>query len=47
MNADSGSCSTGVRSSLWAFQCSAACVVSSAPTWPTASLTVRKPNCAM
>ena len=47
MNADSGSCSTGDRSSLWAFQCSAACVVSSAPTWPTISLTVRKPNCAI
>ena len=47
MNADSGSCSTGVRSSLCAFQCSAASVVSSAPTWPTVSLTVRKPNCAM
>ena len=47
MNADSGSCSTGDRSSLWAFQCSAACVVSSAPTWPTISLTVRKPNWAI
>ena len=47
MNADSGSCSTGDRSSLCAFQCSAACVVSSAPTWPTISLTVRKPNCAI
>ncbi len=47
MNADSGSYSTGDRSSLCAFQCSAAWVVSSAPTCPTISLTVRKPNCAI
>ena len=47
MNADSGSCSTGDRSSLRAFQCSAARWVSNAPTWPTISLTVRKPNCAI
>ena len=47
MKAESASCSTGDRSSLWAFQCSAARVVSSALTWPTISLTVRKPSCAI
>ncbi|SIN29693.1 Uncharacterised protein [Mycobacteroides abscessus subsp. abscessus] len=47
MNADSGSVSTGVRSILLAFQCATARSMSSAPTWPTASLTVRKPSSAM
>ncbi len=47
MKADSGSCRTGVRSSRCAFHSARARVVSSAPAWPTASLMVRKPNCAM